>query len=101
MIHARLDYQHIQDETGRIAQDEPVILFRAQDQHFVRILIHYRRFVAASAKPDPNILEALDVHIQRASDWQHRNKTKFPDMNRMDVRPPELPPMILPDPPTG
>lgn len=32
MIHARKDYQHIQDATGKIPEDEPVFLLRAQDK---------------------------------------------------------------------
>lgn len=32
MIHARPDYQRIQDPSGKIPEDEPVFLLRAQDQ---------------------------------------------------------------------
>lgn len=97
MIHARQDYQHIQDEHGRIGHDEPVILFRAQDQHFIPILVEYANRIRQSAHPDKNILEALELHITRAADWQRRNKTKPPDMHRMDVRPPECDPRIVGD----
>ncbi len=31
MKHARADYAHIQDSTGRIPPDEPVFLLRGQD----------------------------------------------------------------------
>jgi hypothetical protein len=98
MIHARNDYQHIQDETERIGRDEPVILFRAQDVHFLEILNHYRNLVASDGG-DPNIVAALGVHIKRARDWRRRNhgRVKPPDMYRMDIRPPEVEPVIRRD----
>ena len=33
MLHAREDYQRIQDPDDKIGEDEPVMLFRAQDRH--------------------------------------------------------------------
>lgn len=32
MLHARKDYMHIQDETGKVGENEPVFLLRAKDQ---------------------------------------------------------------------
>ena len=32
MLHARKDYQHIQDPEHKIPEDEPVFLLRAQDK---------------------------------------------------------------------
>jgi len=32
MIHARTDYDRIQDPEGKIAEDEPVFLLRAKDK---------------------------------------------------------------------
>lgn len=31
MIHARSDYDHIQDPSGKIGKDEPVFLIRGKD----------------------------------------------------------------------
>jgi hypothetical protein len=82
MIHARTDYDHIQDPSGKIGDDEPVILFRARDAAFVAVLMFYK-----GQSVDPTIRKALDIHVQRALAWQAKYGKKPADM------PPEcLPP---------
>ena len=41
MIHARKDYNRFQDPKNKIGKDEPVLLFRAQDVHFIKVLQYY------------------------------------------------------------
>ena len=38
MIHARTDYNRIQDPENKIPQDEPVFLLRGQDQFAPKLL---------------------------------------------------------------
>lgn len=41
MIHAREDYNRIQDPAGKIPADEPVFLLRAQDQLACMAVAYY------------------------------------------------------------
>lgn len=76
MKHARPDYDRIQDPAGLIPADEPVMLFRAQDKHFDRVLRFYRDIVMAD-HGDQNIIDAVDRHLALADMWP---KKKAPDM---------------------
>lgn len=82
MKHARPDYNRIQDPAGLIPADEPVMLFRAQDKHFDRVLRFYRDIVSMDRNCDPNIIEAIERHLVLADAWPVK---KSPDM-------PPLPP---------
>lgn len=76
MIHARIDYNRFQDPEGKIGEDEPVILFRAQDEHFIQVLAFYLAMVGA----DEDMRAALSIHICRAHAWQEAHGCKRPDM---------------------
>lgn len=76
MIHARDDYNRIQDPAGRIPDNEPVMLFRAQDKHFDRVLRFYRDIVAAD-QGDPRIIEAVNKHLELSAAWPVK---KAPDL---------------------
>ena len=43
MIHARNDYNRIQDPENKIPEDEPVFLLRAQDQVAADVVRHWAR----------------------------------------------------------
>ena len=83
MLHAREDYQPIQDprdESVAIPDDEPVFLLRAQDisapetvRHWVGI--NRERF---GAKEDI-LIRALD-HADKMEAWQEENGCKTPDL---------------------
>lgn len=81
MIHARKDYNRIQDPAGKIGEDEPVILFRAQDKHFLDVLFRYREQLLDDGRDqmDPMII-ALDDHLRRAAIWRMQHPVKAPDM---------------------
>ena len=40
MIHAREDYQRIQDPEGKIGEDEPVFMVRAKDKLTPSVMRH-------------------------------------------------------------
>lgn len=99
MIHARADYDRIQDPATRygddpdcretwgmsptatpIGIDEPVILFRAQDKHFVKVLDHYREMLLRDGAHDPRMVESVERHIELANRWQADNGCKTPDL---------------------
>lgn len=89
MIHARTDYDRMQDPalkdlsllaTGSspIAEDEPVFLVRASDQAFVTTL---EAWAAAhiEAGGDSALAGAVRVHIVKAKVWQKANRCKIAD----------------------
>lgn len=92
MIHARTDYDVIQDPRGKIGEDEPVFLLRAQDQLFVPMLLAYMSMHMQTVRDSANmavmdsVVSSLADHVTRAIEWQRRNKTKRADMNLADVR---------------
>jgi hypothetical protein len=96
MIHARRDYQRLNLDPALadpsllspgstpIAEDEPVMLFRAQDKHFLTVLSEY----AALITRDPYIPQrqasamtaTIHEHIARATAWQQKHGCKSPDL---------------------
>lgn len=77
MIHARSDYNRIQDPSGLIPDNEPVILFRAQDKHFKAVLEFYKDIVMLDKDYDPRIPEVIDRHLILAEAWPIK---KRPDL---------------------
>ena len=77
MKHARADYDRIQDPAGLIPADEPVMLFRAQDKHFDRVLRFYRDILSLD-RGDPKIIAAIDEHLIRADAWPVKKRPDMP-----------------------
>ena len=65
MIHAREDYQRFQDPEGKIKEDEPVLLFRAQDIHFVPVLNYYKELLEKSG--NNKMAYCIGKHIELAT----------------------------------
>lgn len=80
MIHARKDYQCIQDTTGgtSIASDEPVFLLRAKDliaPEIVRAWAFKLRLLDGDIDTVNKVLE----HADKMEKWQFENARKLPD----------------------
>lgn len=78
MRFTRDDYnRRIIDTEGRIPEDEPVFLLRAQDKHAPDTL----RFYAKLLKEDgnTNMAEELLAHARAMLVWQKSVKVKKPD----------------------
>ena len=92
MIHARDDYNRIQDPAlddpsllgdgcSPIGKDEPVFLLRCKDKHFQEMCRHYMAAVAQDHENgDYRLIESLTKHILLAVQWQNANGMKAPDM---------------------
>jgi hypothetical protein len=80
MKHARADYDRIQDPEGKIGQDEPVMLFRAQDKHFPKVLAYYLMLLGKDAEARPDILTAVVGQIRAGQRWQAEHGCKTPDL---------------------
>lgn len=82
MIHARNDYQRIQDPENKIPADEPVFLLRAQDETAAAVVRYWVKLnkkslhAAVSAKGDGSEIQRrkkaialADAHAFRMDDW--------------------------------
>lgn len=80
MIHARNDYQRIQDPNNTIPADEPVFLLRAQDQtaaetvrHWVKLnkklLKETKDLTPDQIKGRKKAIALAEAHAFRMDDW--------------------------------
>jgi hypothetical protein len=76
MLHARKDYNRIQDPAGLIPADEPVFLLRGQDEVAART-VRYWAMALEARGGDPAIIEAARRQAQRMDDWPVK---KMPDL---------------------
>ena len=71
-------YGKVTLEHGTIGEDEPVIVFRAQDALLPKVLMYYHLFCLKSGTPKRHldlIIESLDI-VRR---WQVKNGSKLPN----------------------
>jgi len=89
MLHARKDYNRIQDPalqdpsllsegSSPIAEDEPVFLVRASDQAFVPTL---NAWIDAhlACYGSQVMTDAVKKHIRKAVEWQKKNRYELAD----------------------
>lgn len=78
MKFTREDYnRRIVDKEGRIPEDEPVFLLRAQDKHAPDTLRFYANLLKESGNLE--MAEELYVHARNMLLWQKSVKVKPPD----------------------
>ena len=83
MIHAREDYNRIQDPTGKIPADEPVFLLRAQDRYFIKTVQYYASLLEADKEVDRKIVQQIWQFLRvKVFNWRRVNalKIKSPDL---------------------
>lgn len=89
MIHARTDYNRIQDPavqdpsllssgSSPIGEDEPVFLVRAKDAAFVDTVLAWMN-AHLDAGGDPAMHTAMASHLGRAVSWREKHGTKVAD----------------------
>lgn len=79
MIHAREDYNHIQDPSGKIPEDEPVFLLRGQDKFAPALLCEWAKQLMEAGGDMSMALEVV-AHAIKMHDWQESVKKKIPDL---------------------
>jgi len=79
MKHAREDYDRIQDPEGKIPEDEPVFLLRAQDAVAPGV-VEMWALAAYNAGADDNIVQLAYEQAQLMRKWQVQHGNKVPDM---------------------
>lgn len=70
-------YGRVTTERGSIGEDEPVVLFRAQDALLPALLDHYRKLCTDAGSPRQH-LGLIDGTSRAVRQWQERNPTKVP-----------------------
>jgi hypothetical protein len=73
--HARPDYDRIQDPAGKIPENEPVFLLRAQDKFAWIFVKGYSNLMWALGKLD--LYELSKAHAKRMREWKPQ---KEPDL---------------------
>jgi len=79
VIHAREDYNRIQDPDGKIGEDEPVFLVRAQDSASVDCVVAWAH-VAEKHGASLKIVELALKHADRMMQWQAEHGSKIADL---------------------
>lgn len=79
MIHAREDYNRIQDPENKIPEDEPVFLLRGQDPIAPTLLLDWSNRIRAIGG-DPQIADLAREQARRMIIWQQKNGFKIPDL---------------------
>ena len=79
MIHARADYDRIQDPAGKIGEDEPVFLLRAKDSLAPGILMKWATELI-NRGGDKEMAKMVADHAVKMVEWQEKNGCKLPDL---------------------
>ena len=79
MKHARKDYDHIQDPTGKIGIDEPVFLLRAKDVLAPGILMRWAHELIVRGGQQ-RMAKMVTDHAVEMIQWQEKNGCKLPDI---------------------
>ena len=79
MIHARKDYDRIQDPEKKIPELEPVFLLRGQDPFAPEILLRWAAKLRLKGGA-PSMARLVEDHAQKMLEWQESYKKELPDM---------------------
>jgi len=82
MIHARDDYNRIQDPAGKIGEDEPVFMVRAKDELAPRIMEYWATLWEASGDnlEHTEMADMVRDHAKKAREWQKIHGCKRADL---------------------
>lgn len=84
MKHNRLDYQLIQDPSGKIGADEPVFLLRGKDALAPDCVRHWAKMIQEVDDPRPETQAMIQSVLRWADEmeaWQKINGAKVPDVD--------------------
>lgn len=71
-------YGKVTLEHGNIGEDEPVVVFRAQDILLPKLLAYYHLFCLKAGSPRRHLEIILNTK-EIVEQWQDENNTKVPD----------------------
>lgn len=70
-------YGRVTLEKGTVGEDEPVVVFRAQDRLLVPLLEEYRGLCWEAGSPDKHV-SGIESTIKTVKEWQEKNHTQTP-----------------------
>lgn len=70
-------YGRVQLEHGTIGEDEPVVVFRAQDELLLKVLSAYHHLAKEAGSPAKH-LAGIDTAAQAVRHWQRDHFTQVP-----------------------
>lgn len=70
-------YGRIQLERGTVGEDEPVVVFRAQDKLLLKVLSAYHHLAEEAGSPAKH-LAGIDGTAKIVADWQREHFTQVP-----------------------
>ncbi len=80
MLHAREDYKRFQDPENKIPEDEPVMLFRAQDKYAAGAVEFYANLIASDPDATDEALNVSAVCFKWSEKMKAWPKQKSPDL---------------------
>jgi hypothetical protein len=86
VIHARSDYNHIQDPTGKIPADEPVFILRGTDVCAPDAISHWAHLAEQRGAKADIINAALDQATAMRKYQREHGVGKIPDMPESAIR---------------
>jgi len=86
MLHARKDYDRIQDPSGKIGEDEPVFLLRAKDELAPICLILWAEELIRR-DGDKKMAQMVVEHAAKMICWQMENGCRLPDLPVESIKP--------------
>ena len=75
-------YGRVTTERGTIGDDEPVVVFRAQDQLLPMVLTHYYELCARAGSPAHH-LQRIAETLAEVARWQVSNKSQVPQSSAL------------------
>lgn len=75
-------YGRVTLEKGTVADDEPVVVFRAQDKLLPEVLEHYRKLCVDSGSPAHHLYR-IDQSIEEIREWQESHYTQVPQSDAL------------------
>jgi hypothetical protein len=73
-------YGHVIFERGNIGDDEPVMVFRAQDALLPDLIDAYESLCRDAGSPQRHLDKIAEAR-NSITEWQARNKTRIPESN--------------------
>ena len=70
-------YGEVKTEYGTIGEDEPVVVFRAQDMLLPDVLAYYAEACRHAGSP-PRHVDIVNDTRDAVIKWQNKNQTKIP-----------------------
>ena len=72
MIHAREDYNRIQDPLNKIPKDEPVFLLRAKDKTSAQIVRLWAKAQRENPNADMKLIQMAEQHADKMDTWPEK-----------------------------